>query len=178
MQSSNCLGHEQRDQRANKIKKMLKSSPKILDDPGTHRVLIKKGPISVKTSLLCKQAWVEGDWGWRSAQHPYGGVQDDQSSKTRKNQKKGRGAGNQIESYPAGQTIKNLNEQIMAKYKEEKEKAKTAGKSKADAESAAQTMAKKLPEFTAVQKWQDNGLADSHQQDRGIRSDIHKVDNH
>ena len=93
-------------------------------------------------------------------------------------QKKGRGAGNQIENYPAGQTIMNLNEQIMAKYKEEKEKAKTAGKSKAGAESAAQTMAKKLPEFTAVQKWQDNGLADSHQQDRGIRSDIHKVDNH
>ena len=71
-------------------------------------------------------------------------------------QKKGRGAGNQIENYPAGQTIMNLNEQIMAKYKEEKEKAKTAGKSKAGAESAAQTMAKKLPEFTAVQKWQDN----------------------
>ena len=51
MQSGNCLGHEQRGERANKIKKLLKSSPKILDEPGTHRVLIKKGPISVETSL-------------------------------------------------------------------------------------------------------------------------------
>ena len=69
---------------------------------------------------------------------------------------KKKGGGHQIESYPVGQTIKNLNEQILVKYNEEKEKAKSAGKSKAGAESAAQTMAKKLPEFTAVQKWLDN----------------------
>ena len=71
-------------------------------------------------------------------------------------EKKGKGAGNQIENYPVGQTIKNMNEQILAKYNLEKEMAKSAGKSKAGVESAAQAMAKKLPEFTAVQKWLDN----------------------
>ena len=49
MQSNNCLGHEQREERVNKIKKLLKSSPKTLD--GTHRMVIKKGPVSVETSL-------------------------------------------------------------------------------------------------------------------------------
>ena len=71
-------------------------------------------------------------------------------------EKKGKGVGNQIENYPVGQTIKNLNEQIMATYHEEKEKAKVTGKSPAGAENAAQAKAKKLPKFTAVQKWLDN----------------------
>ena len=126
MQSSNCLGHEQRGERAIKIKKMLKSSPKILDDPGTHRVLIKKGPISVETSLkeleknyASKPEWkVIEDGGVLSIPmeefrminppKPYC------SGKVIFYQKKRRGAGNQIENYPAGQTIMNLNEQIMA----------------------------------------------------------------
>ena len=34
--------------------------------------------------------------------------------------------GNQIESYPVGQTIKNLNEQILLKYNEENENSKAA----------------------------------------------------
>ena len=71
-------------------------------------------------------------------------------------EKKGKGARNRIESYSVGQTIKNLNEQILVKYHEEKTKATAEGKSKAKAEKAAQAMAKKLPELTAVQKWQDN----------------------
>ena len=70
-------------------------------------------------------------------------------------QKKGKGSGNQIESYPVVQTIKNLNEHILMKYNEEKEKAKSAGKSKTGAENAAQAMTMKLPELTAVQKWLD-----------------------
>ena len=49
MQSSKCLGHDQRAERENKIKKLLNSSPKTLDD--TRRMLIKKGPVSVETSL-------------------------------------------------------------------------------------------------------------------------------
>ena len=101
---------------------------------------------------------MEDNRGRRSPQHSRRGVQDDQPGRTghvRFEKKKGKGAGNQIESYPVGQTIKNLNEQILAKYNEEKEKAKATGKSKAGAENAAQAMAKKLPEFKAVQKWLD-----------------------
>ena len=50
MQSDNCVGHvEQRGERRNKIKKLLSSSPKPLDE--TKRVLIKKGLVSVETSL-------------------------------------------------------------------------------------------------------------------------------
>ena len=44
----------------------------------------------------------------------------------------------------------------MAKYNQEKEKIEASGKSKAFAESAAQAMANKLSEFTAVQQWLDN----------------------
>ena len=49
MQSDNCVGHEQRQERRNKIKKLLRSSLQTLDE--TTRVLIKKGPVSVETSL-------------------------------------------------------------------------------------------------------------------------------
>ena len=44
----------------------------------------------------------------------------------------------------------------MAKYNEERAKKESAGKSKTNAANAAQALAKKLPEFTAVQKWLDN----------------------
>ena len=43
----------------------------------------------------------------------------------------------------------------MAKYNEERAKKESAGKSKTNAANAAQALAKKLPEFTAVQKWLD-----------------------
>ena len=42
------------------------------------------------------------------------------------------------------------------KYNAEKEKARAAGKSEVNSESAAELKAKKLPEFSAVQKWLDN----------------------
>ena len=48
-------------------------------------------------------------------------------------EKKG-GAGKQIESYPVGQTIENLNALIRDKYEEEKKKAKATGKSDSEAE--------------------------------------------
>ena len=52
-------------------------------------------------------------------------------------------------------TISHLTEQVLEKYIEEKERARDAGKSEADAERSAQAMARNLPELTAVQKWQD-----------------------
>ena len=45
MQSDNCVGHGQRQERGNRIKKLLSSSLQALDE--TKRVLIKKGPVSV-----------------------------------------------------------------------------------------------------------------------------------
>ena len=57
-------------------------------------------------------------------------------------EKKGKGAGNQIESYPIAQTISNLNESILNKYNSERDRAKAAGKSSATAENAAQVLVK------------------------------------
>ena len=71
-------------------------------------------------------------------------------------EKMGKGAANQIENYPIAETITSLTEKILLKYNKAKEKAEAAGKSKASAENAAHAVAKKLPEFTAVQKWLDN----------------------
>ena len=156
------------------MKKLTQSQSHPLDENLT--VLIKKGPVSVETSLKELEENYARKPEWKVIEE--GGVlsipveefrminlpKPDRSGKVEFGKKKE--GGHQIDSYPVGQTIKNLNEQILVIYNKEKEKAKSAGKSKAGAESAAQTMAKKLPEFTAVQKWQDNGLADSHQQDR------------
>merc|ERR1719500_1924045 len=65
------------------------------------------------------------------------------------------GAGRAIEDYPTVQTVTNINKQIELKYNAEKEKAKASGKSEFEAERSAQAMATRLPEFNAVQKWQD-----------------------
>ena len=133
----------------------------------TRRVLIKKGPVSVETSLKELEENYASKPEWKVIEE--GGVlsipveefrminppKPDREGRINFQKKQG-GGGKQIENYPVGQTIKNLNEQIMVKYNEEKEKAKSAGKSKAGAENAAQAMAKKLPELTAVQKWLDN----------------------
>ena len=67
-------------------------------------------------------------------------------------EKTGKGKRNLIGSYPISQTIANLNEKIMATYNEEREKVEAAG----NADSAAQAVAKKLTEFSAVQKGLDN----------------------
>ena len=131
-------------------------------------MLIKRGPVSVETSLKELEENYRSKPEWKVIEE--GGVlsipveefrminppKPDRLGKVEFEQKKGNGAGNQIENYPVGQTIKNLNEKIVVKYNEERERAKSAGKSKSGAENAAQARAKKLPELTAVQKWQDN----------------------
>ena len=106
---------------------------------------------------LHKQARVEGDRGGRSVQRPGWGVQDDREGKVRFEEKKGKGAaGNQIEQYSIAQTISHLNETIVDKYNNKKDKAKAKGKSTTASEDAAQAMANKLPKFTAVQMWLDD----------------------
>ena len=70
--------------------------------------------------------------------------------------RKKKGNGNLIENYPITQNIANLNGKILEKFNTEKEKARAAKKSNTAAKIAAQAVAKRLPEFTAVQKWLDN----------------------
>ena len=69
--------------------------------------------------------------------------------------KRCQGAGTKIEHYPTAQTIEILNQQIVAQYDKELNKALVAGKPDFEAKIEAQTKAKQLPEFCAVQKWQD-----------------------
>ena len=65
------------------------------------------------------------------------------------------GRGTKIENYTVGQTIEHLNAFVLEKYNEEKEKAKTAGKSEADSETKARAEAYRMFQFKAVNAWQD-----------------------
>ena len=44
-----CLGHQEREKRRNKIDKLATNSMETPDE--NYRVLVKKGPVSVETSL-------------------------------------------------------------------------------------------------------------------------------
>ena len=159
-QSSTCLGHREREARANKIHK-LASKPKE-----NCRVLVKMGPVSVETSLKELDDNYERKPEWKVIED--GGVlsipveelrmenppRPDRSGQVVFKEKKG-GGGKQIESYPVVQTIDNLNELIRDKYEEEKQKAKAAGKSEFEAEKKAFAEATRLPQFTAVKARQD-----------------------
>ena len=48
-QSFTCIGHKEREERRNKIGKLVERPMEILDK--SLRVLIKKGPVNVETSL-------------------------------------------------------------------------------------------------------------------------------
>ena len=163
MAQTNCLGHEGRSLTRDKIIKLLASPTKNLD--GSLRVLIKKGPVSVETSLkelevsyACKPEWkVINEGGVLSV--PVEEFRMIHLPKCDRSGKldfgKAKQGGYQIGSYPVGQTTTHLNEIILAKYNKEKDKTVAAGESEASAENAAQVMAKKLPEFTALQRWLD-----------------------
>ena len=141
-------------------------SPQDIPDENL-RVLIKKGPKSVETSLKELEENYARKPEWKVIEN--GGVlsvpveefrmmkppKPDRSGIIKFQEKRGKGAGNQIESFPIAQTIHNLKEQLLDKYNSEIEKAKAAGKSSVNADGAAQAMVKQLPEFTAVQKWLD-----------------------
>ena len=164
--SRTCLGHDVRIARGNKIIKAMKSPQRKLGEDKV--VLIKLGPTSKETSHKELEENYASKPEWRVIEG--GGVlsipveefrminppKPDRSGNIEFGKKKGKGAGNLIESYPVSQTIANLNEQILIRYNAEKEKARVAGKSEVNAESAAEAKAKQLPEFSAVQKWLDN----------------------
>ena len=159
-----CLGHEERARRKNIIAKLITNQIATRDE--NYRVLIKKGPVSVETSLKELEEDYESKPEWKLIKE--GGVlsvpveelrmenlpKPDRSGQVVFKEKRG-GGGKQIESYPVGQTIDNLNEEIREKYEEEKQKAKAAGKSESEAEKKAFAAATKLPQFQAVKAWQD-----------------------
>ena len=162
-ESKVCLGHTERSARTNRINKKLASPLKNPDE--NMKVLIKKGPVSVETSLKELEEIYASKPEWKVIED--GGVlsipveelrmlnppKPDHSGSIGFGKKKG--GGKQIDSYPVAKTISHLTEQVLEKYIEEKERARDAGKSEADAERSAQAMARNLPELTAVQKWQD-----------------------
>merc|ERR1712130_877537 len=150
--------------RTNKISKLIS---KTKETPNENlRVLIKKGPVSVKMSLKELEENYERKPVWKVIED--GGVlsipveelrmekppRPDRSGQVVFKEKKG-GGGKQIESYSVVQTIENLNEVIRDKYEEEKQKAKAVGKSDSEAEKKAFAEATKLPQFQAVKYWQD-----------------------
>ena len=64
------MGHAQRVATKNKINKLLKSSLQTLDE--NFRVLIKKGPVSVETSLKELEEIYAGRANWKKIED--GGV--------------------------------------------------------------------------------------------------------
>ena len=163
-QSITCLGHKEREDRRNKIGKLAKRSSKAPDE--TCRVLIKKAPVAVETSLKELEDIYEMKPEWKLIEE--GGVlsipveelrmenlpRPDRSGQVVFKEKKG-GGGKQIEYYPVGQTIDNMNALIGEKYQEEKKNAQAAGNSVFEAEKKAFAEATKLPQFQAVKSWQD-----------------------
>ena len=164
-QANSCFGHKEREDRRNKITKFA-AKPKENPDEN-YRVLIKKGPVSVETSLKELEDNYKSKPEWKVIED--GGVlsipveelrmenpprPDRSSGQVVFKEKKG-GGRKQINSYPVGQTIENINVLIREKYEEEKNKAKAAGNSESEAEKKAFSEAIKLPQFQAVKAWQD-----------------------
>ena len=132
MEPNNCVGHRLREERRQKIKKLQNSELVVLDE--NLRLLIKKGPVSVETSLRELEENYESKPEWKVIEG--GGVlsvpveefrminppKPDREGKVQFVGKTGKGAKNQIDNYPISQTIANLNDKIMVRYNEEKAK--------------------------------------------------------
>ena len=164
-QPSDCLGHQERKNRRNQTIKFPTRPTEVPDE--NYRVSIKKGPVTVETSLKELEDNYESKPEWKVIED--GGVlsipveelrmenpprPDRSSGQVVFKEKKG-GGGKQIENYPVGQTVDNLNALIREKYEEEKQKAKASGKSESEAEKKAFAEATKLPQFQAVKARQD-----------------------
>ena len=162
---SACLGHKVREVRRNKITKLSSSSPMTPDEQ--FRVLIKKGPVSVETSLKELEANYEKTPEWKLIED--GGVLVVPVEELRMNnipkpnhsgqivfQEKKGGGGRHIENYPVGQTVENINEMLREKYDEEKQKANASGMSESECKEKAIATTTKLPQYQAVKAWQDS----------------------
>ena len=155
---SECLGHAERYVRMKKIEK-IRASPAFESLDEDKKVLIKKGPVSVETSLKKLEENYASTSSWKMIED--GGVlsvpvedfrmidlqKPEDFGKVKKETK--------IESYTVGQTIENLNSLILSKYNEEKERFMSAGKSETLSEQLANAATCRFPLFSAVKAWQD-----------------------
>ena len=62
-QQFTCLGHKEREDRRNKISNLATNSVKTPDK--NYRVLVKRGPVNVKTSLKELEEDYEGKPEWK-----------------------------------------------------------------------------------------------------------------
>ena len=119
---SQCLGHSDRVASKNKINKLLKSPLESLDE--NLRVLIKRGPVSVETSLKELEEIYAGGASWEKIED--GGVLSVPLEEFRmidppKPNQAGQidfemdGRGTKIENYTVGQTIEHLNALVLEK---------------------------------------------------------------
>ena len=112
-------------------------------------VLIKKGPSSMETSLEGLEEIYAKKPEWKSIED--GGVlsipieefrminppKPDRFGNVDFGKKRGRGAGNLIESYPITETEASLNEKILIEYDKEKKRLIAEGKSEVASEKAS-----------------------------------------
>ena len=162
--SSACLGHQKREDRKNVITKLATTSKVALDE--YLKVLIKKGPVCVETSLKELEDHFKNKPEWKVIEN--GGVlsvpveelrmenppQPDHSGRVVFKEKEG-GNGKQIENYPVARTVDKMAEFLNDKYEEVKHKAKSLGASEAEAEKKSFADVTKLPQFQALKAWQD-----------------------
>ena len=160
-----CWGHCERDARKSKISKLIKSNMQPVNEK--IKILIKKGPISKELSLKEIEDIYSSGASWKQIEEglvhsvPLEEIRvidfpkpDRWPGQVEFATTRG-GSGTKIENYTVVQTIANLNASILEKYKEEREKAKAAGKSEVESEKTAQAKAYHLPQFKAVKAWQD-----------------------
>ena len=162
--SNVCFSHVLRIDRGNLITKILVQAQQPTDE--NLKVLIKRGPVSLETSLKELEENYKRMPEWKMILD--GGVlsvpveefrmenlpKPDRSGKVVFKEMSG-GRGKYIENYPVGQTIENLNDEIRDKYEAEKQKAEAAGKGVSEAEKKGFAASTKLPQFRAVKAWQD-----------------------
>ena len=117
--SSACLGHQKREDRKNVITKLATTSEVALDE--YLKVLIKKGPVCVETSLKELEDHFKNKPEWKVIEN--GGVlsvpveelrmenppQPDRSGRVVFKEKEG-GNGKQIENYPVARTVDKMAE--------------------------------------------------------------------
>ena len=144
-----CLGHGERGARKKEISKLSTHPMQFPDEE--KQVLIKKGPVSVETSLKELEEDYASKPEWKVIED--GGVLSIPVEEFRMidpqkpgNFGKAKGKkGTKIENYTVGQTIENLNALLLTKYDEENEKSKAAGKSETESERLAAAAIYKLP---------------------------------
>ena len=130
-----CLGHEQRAGRRNKIKKLFDSPLKPPEDE-IVKVLIKKGPVSIETTLKELKENYASKPEWKVIEG--GGVLSVPVEEFRMIVRAKFGLKKRIEKVLLETKLNNIPLLTTA------------------SEDAAQAMANKLPKFTAVQMWLDD----------------------